>query len=258
MIRVLFAILLVSGLNAQNFSEPPNILRLIRMDPATVVSGIRAYQSARLGVNVVGLAAVSGLSESWLIECHDSFAGLEELDQSLANSPAASSHPSATADQLLPPARLLVALYRPGWSYRSDQAIAALRRARYVSVAVYHSQRGSEAELGDLVRLRRIGADSMNLDRPFLAYRVVSGAASDMYLLLSPLPSLKVYDDSYRGLPVYAEGVADATAKAEKRAADLGISRENLLFRVEPRWSHVSVEFAEPDRNFWHGNAAKP
>jgi hypothetical protein len=34
-------------------------------------------------------------------------------------------------------------------------------------------------------------------------------------------------------------------------SADGEISREHLLFRVEPRMSYVSDDFAEADRQFW-------
>ena len=56
-------------------------------------------------------------------------------------------------------------------------------------------------------------------------------------------------------VPVIAEGLANAKAKdGSKIASDTEMSREHLLFRVEPRISYVSDDFAEVDADFWRGN----
>ena len=105
------------------------------------------------------------------------------------------------------------------------------------------------------MKLRRIGADSVNLDRPDLAYQVVSGAPSGTFIFLAPLTSLKTMDEGVAETPVYAEAIAEARAKtASKVPADGEISREHLLFRVEPRLSYVSYDFAQADRQFWRPN----
>ena len=53
--------------------------------------------------------------------------------------------------------------------------------------------------------------------------------------------------------PVYAQGVADARAKARATTPQVDIGREHLFLRVEPGLSYVSDEFAEVDRVFWRG-----
>jgi hypothetical protein len=45
----------------------------------------------------------------------------------------------------------------------------------------------------------------------------------------------------------------DARAQAAPKAADIELSREHLLFRVEPRLSYVSDDFAAGDQAFWRG-----
>ena len=47
----------------------------------------------------------------------------------------------------------------------------------------------------------------------------------------------------------YAENIA---AEAMKTG---GLTREHLLFRVEPSLSWVSDDFASADPEFWHGKA---
>jgi hypothetical protein len=148
----------------------------------------------------------------------------------------------------------MIATYRPGWSYRPADVMRLWPRARYVHVSILRIRPGTEADFGDLVRLRRAISESVNLDQPDLAYRVVSGAPAGTFIFLSPLLSLHTLDDGAAALPVSAEGLAAARAKdGAKIALDSEISQEHLLFRIDPRISYVSDAFAEPDPGFWRG-----
>ena len=191
------------------------------------------------------MVSITGLPEAWQIESHQSFASIEDLDKAVGPVAPAQADPLALSSTL-------IAFYRPGWSYRADQAIRMFPRAHYFHVTIYRVRPDAENDLGELVKLRRIGSDSVNLDRPDLAYQVISGAPSGTFIFLAPLTSLKTMDEGVAQTPVYAEAVAAARAKtASKVSADGEISREHLLFRVEPRMSYVSDGFAEADRGFW-------
>jgi len=234
---ILLGGILVFSAAAQAPTEPPPILQLIRW-PGAVMAPIRPYADAKAAVDALGMVSITGAPEAWQIELHQSFAGIEDLDK--AAGPAGSSH------------RTLIAFYRPGWSYRADQAIRMFPRAHYFHVTIYRVRPDAENDLGELVKLRRIGSDSVNLDRPDLAYQVISGAPSGTFIFLAPLASLRIMDEGVAETPVYAEAAAAARAKtASKVSADGEISREHLLFRVEPRMSYVSDGFAEADRGFW-------
>jgi hypothetical protein len=127
-------------------------------------------------------------------------------------------------------------------------------RARYFQVSLFRIRPGTEAEFGELIRLRRATADVINLDRPDLAYQVISGAPAGTFVFLAPIASLRSFDDGVNSVPVFAEGLANSRAKdGSKIAADTEMSREHLLFRVEPRISYVSREFADVDPDFWRG-----
>jgi hypothetical protein len=229
---------------AQAPTEPPPILQLIRR-PGTVVAPIRPYADARAAVEVLGMVSITGLPEAWQIESHQSFASIEDLDKAVGPVAPAQADPLALSSTL-------IAFYRPGWSYRADQAIRMFPRAHYFHITIYQVRPDAENDLGELVKLRRMGSDSVNLDRPDLAYQVISGAPSGTFIFLAPLASLKTMDEGVAETPVYAEATAAARAKtASKVSADGEISREHLLFRVEPRMSYVSDDFAEADRQFW-------
>ena len=209
-------------------------------------------------MDVVGLAAATGLPQTWMVELHANFASLEDLDKALRLQ-APERQPSDSFGQpqedLLAPPRTMIALYEHAWSYRPDEAVRLLPKARYMFVTIHRLRTGLEGDFAELVRLRKLTNDSVNLDRPELAYHVISGAASGTYIILSPVNTLRVIDDGVADVPVYAEPVADARAKAAPKAADIEIGREHLLFRVEPRLSYVSDDFAAADEEFWRGKA---
>ena len=244
---ILLAGILALSAAAQAPTEPPPILQLIRR-PGTVVAPIRPYADARAAVEVLGMVSITGPPEAWQIESHQSFASIEDLDKAVGPVAPAQADPLALSSTL-------IAFYRPGWSYRADQAIRMFPRAHYFHITIYQVRPDAENDLGELVKLRRIGSDSVNLDRPDLAYQVISGAPSGTFIFLAPLASLKTMDEGVAETPVYAEATAAARAKtASKVSADGEISREHLLFRVEPRMSYVSDDFAEADRQFWRAN----
>jgi hypothetical protein len=246
----LILLILVCWPSAQLWADPPELLRVIRN--VHDVEPSRPYADAKTAVNVLGMRAASGPDEAWLMEMHDSFASIEEVDQALASTrPARNSNASANpaSDDLLAPARSLIALYRPGLSYRPDEAAKNLPKAHYLLISIYRIRPGNEAAFSEIVKLRRARSDSINLDRPEIAYEVIAGSMSGTYVFVAPFPTLKTLDDGLARTPAYAEGVRDATKKA---AVETEISQERLLLRIEPGLSYVSDEFAAGDPEFWN------
>jgi len=209
------------------------------------------YAAAGAMVNVLGLSTVSGIDRGWQMELHDSFASIEELDQSLASHREADGLGTSNIanDELLGLARSLIGIYRPALSDRADEAVKNFPKARYLLVSVYRIHAGGDAALAEIVRLRRARSSSINLDRPEISYEVIVGAAAGTYLFISPLPSLKVLDDGLaRTPPNYAEGVEQA---AKQAASQTDFGQERFLMRVEPGMSYVSDEFAAGNPEFW-------
>jgi hypothetical protein len=216
---------------------------------------MRPYASAQAAVNVLGMRSITGVPETWLVEAHYSFASVEDLDQRLAAlAPVRTSGEGIEPlqDDVLAPARTMLALYRPNWSFRPLEAVKLLAKARYFQVSVFRIRAGSEAEFGEVIRLRRATADAINLDRPDLAFQVMSGAPAGTFVFLSPIASLRTMDEGVNPVPVYAEGIAAARQKEGKQiASDVELGREHLLFRVEPKISYVADDFAQADPAFW-------
>ena len=252
--RFLFiSVLITAAAAAQEFPEPPPIMQIVRA-PGAAASSARAYAKANAPVQAIGMQSVTGFPETWTLEAHYSFESIEALDQKFAlTSPAPA--PNVTGDVLgddtLAPTRTVIAVYREGWSYRPMDAAHNFSKARYFQVSVFRIRPGARASFGDLVRLYRATADAVNLNRPELVYQVISGAPSGTLLFVAPLPSLGVLDEETGPLPIAAEGLAAARKDSGALAAEAELSREHLLFRVEPRLSYVSDEFAGADREFW-------
>ena len=124
-----------------------------------------------------------------------------------------------------------------------------LPKARYLLVSIYRIHAGDDSGFAEMVRARRARNSSINLNRPEIAYEVITGAGVGTYLFIAPLPSLKMLDDGLAKTPNYAEGVGDS---ARQTAGLTNFSQERLLLRVEPGMSFVSSEFAGADSYFWN------
>jgi len=253
--RFLLTAFIPACLAAQSLIEPPALIQLVRK-PGIAQGLVRPYSDAGAALDVLGLTAVTGYPESWFVELHYNWTSIEETDKKLAAAGYRAVDPglAVSGDDGLAPARTMIASFRPSWSYRADQAIRSLPRARYFQVTIYRIRAGTERDFGELIRLRRARQDSVNLDRPDLAYSVISGAPSGTYIFLSPIQSLRTMDDGVADIPVWAEGLADAASKQRSNVAPQAeLSREHLLFRVEPKISYVSEGFTSADAAFWRG-----
>jgi len=152
--------MLGSAAVAQSLTEPPPIMQLVRK-PGTGGASLKAYANAGAAINVIGMASVTGLPETWLVESHYSFASVEDLDQRMAALAPVRAYSDAAdplQDDVLAPSRTILALFRPNWSYRPDQAIRMFPRARYFQISLFRIRPGTEAEFGELIRLRRATA----------------------------------------------------------------------------------------------------
>src|SRR5260370_13994030 len=175
---LLLAGILSSAAVAQSLTDVPPILQLVR-NPGTGGALMRDYANARAALNVIGLAAVTGPPETWLVEAHTSFASVEDLDQRInALTPvrATTGASEPLQDDVLAPSRTMLAQYRANWSYRPAQAIRMFPKARYFQISLFRIRPGTEAEFGELIRLRRATADAGNLDHPNLSYQGIPGA----------------------------------------------------------------------------------
>jgi hypothetical protein len=237
---ILFTVLL--GCAPRVYADPPALIRVNRNVAST---DARDYADAKATVMVLGTMSVSGPSEPWFFEMHDSFASIEDLDKTLTIPRSGVPY----SDEVLPPSLTLIALYRPNLSHRWDEADKNLAKARYFLISIYKIRPGAQAGFADLVRIRRSRFESINFDQPELAYQIMSGAPSGMFMFITPLASLKTFDDGVAKTP---DGPREGGAAEQKLAAEVEMGHESFLFRIDPRASHVSDDFASGDPGFWN------
>lgn len=241
----LAAAIFAAGLPAQTLTEPPLLIRLVRGEGPS-------YQQAQPAVNVFGMNSITGPAETWRFELHNSFESIETITEALRrfsniNSPPPNNVP---ANEVLGNTQSVVAIYRPGLSYRADQAIRMFGKARYFYVTLHRVRTGTTSDFSDLLRARREGLDDINLDRPDLAYQVIAGAATGTYLILAPLTSLKTLDEGLAKRAYQADPGAGG-GKTGGKVADSELGRSHMLFRIEPSLSYVSDELAGESPDFW-------
>ena len=252
--RCVLCLAIATALDAQTLAERLSLVRLVRTGPRPAeASPVAAYSAAGAQVDVVGLKSITGTPQVWLIETHGSFSSIEALDRALAQAAGGAGTTDPVVDELLATSNNLIGALRPGLSYRPEEAIRLLASARFVLASVYRMRPGADVDFAELMKLRRAGLDAVNLDKPEIGYQVVSGSLSGTFVFLSPLQSLQSMDQGLARPPAYAEGLAHAGGKTGKQIiSEAEITREHLLFRVEPRFSFVSDAFAAADPEFWH------
>jgi hypothetical protein len=236
-IRLLAALL---GFSVLAQADPPTVIRVIRNAQR---SGNIGYAEAKDTITVLGATSVTGPSETWSFQMLDSFAGMEDLDKALSMVSTGVPY----SDDVLPPARTLIALYRANLSHRWDEAAKIIPKARYFLVSIYRIRPGAQTGFADLVKMRTSRFESINFDQPEIAYQIMSGMPSGTFLFITPLASLATFDD---GLAKTPDGIREIAAE-QKLAAEVEIGHESFLFRIDPSRSNVSDEFASADPEFW-------
>ncbi|HKE21779.1 MAG TPA: hypothetical protein VKB88_05270 [Bryobacteraceae bacterium] len=221
---------------------PPPILRLIRNPNAL---SPKVYANAGARIEVLGMNTVTGTNEFWTMEQHPNFASIETVDKALSGSALSNlDNRGASQDEILGPGRVLIAVYRDGWGYHSEDAIRMLPRTRYFNVTIYRVRPDADSDMHNLLMAHHSELDSMNLSQPDLVYHVISGGSSGLYLVLSPLASLRAMDERVNKMPLEVEAKSPAVSE---------FARETLMFRIDPQMSYVSEEFAAGDPSFWRG-----
>src|SRR5258707_15776104 len=116
---VVVAGILILCAAAQSSSEPPALLRVIRSlsRPGAEANAVQPYVHAKAAVQVIGMTAIAGMPEAWLVEAHDSFASIEDLDRTLGAVMAGGGAGGMTSGPggLPTPPRGAIALFWPGW-----------------------------------------------------------------------------------------------------------------------------------------------
>jgi hypothetical protein len=248
---------------AQTPTEPPAVLRITRevVKPGknaahdkTESMFVRAATHAKYPAHYIAMNAIAGPNEVWFLEADDSFAAMEKADQVLDTEPfKAEWQQASSADgDLLSGVSNVIAVYRKDLSYRGEQGMAALPKARYVSIEQSRVRPNSERRLAETIKGLLTAYEAAGIEQPIFVYQVRAGAPSGTYLILEPMASMSEWDNWPAIMKSIREKMGDsAFEQMGKSMAEISQGSVRLLFAVSPKMSYVSKEFASVDPGFW-------
>ena len=246
--------------------EPPKVLLMTREDIKEGKSAAHEKSEAKVAqmfaknkypAYYVGMTTVTGSSQAWFMEAHDSFVSVTEAQKFIEKMPEFETL-DATDSEYRTSSRSWLAVYRPDLSYHAAQGEEALPKARYFTVTTVRVRVGHEPEFAELVKDALKALEKSGDDQPFATYQVTSGLPAGTFLLMEPSASLKAMDEgpARRRAVVQAMGDADF-AKFLRNVSEVIVTEEPILLSINPKMSYVSKSFAAVDPDFWTPAPAK-
>ena len=267
-VRMLSTMLLTVGcVWAQAPTEAPPVLRITRevVKPGkgaahdkTESMFVRAATRAKYPSPYLAMNAVAGPNEVWFLEANASFAAVEKADQAMEAEPFKTEWQQAsTADgELLSGISNMIAVFRKDLSYRADQGMAAMPKARYFSVQQVRLRQNTDRRLVETIQGLLTAYGAMNYEQPIFVYQVLAGAPSGTYLVLEPMASLSEWDKWPEIMKSTREMMGEsAYEQMGKTFGEIVEGSVRMLFSINPKMSYVSKDFASGDPGFW---APKP
>jgi hypothetical protein len=218
--------------------EPPKILAIFREDikegkgaahEQSESRFMRAAAAAKFPVNVIGLQSLTGTSQAWFLEAHDSF-------ESIGKTQAAMQNPElggldALDEEFRSGSRSWIAVYRPELSFHGQQLMQTLPKMRYFNVITMRARLHYQEEFALLAKMAVAAAERSMDDQPVATYQVVSGAPSGLYIFFEPSASLKALDEAPARSQNMLQAMGDARPTFMKLAGDTIAQEEALLLR---------------------------
>ncbi len=241
---------------------PPKVLRIFREDVKEGKGSAHEKVEARWAQTMARLKyRLTGTSQAWFLEGHDSFAGIGEAE-AFFSKPAYRSEIDALDAQdaeFRSSSRQWIAVFRNDLSYAIGRLMQSIPKARYMNVLIFRVHQGRDQEFADLAKTAVAALGKSGSDQPVAVYQVFSGAPSGMYLLFEPSASLKTLDDAPARGEAMFNAMGDAGSKRFiKSSGEIVASTESLLFTINPKMSYPPKEVAAGDPDFWTPKAAKP
>jgi hypothetical protein len=212
-----------------------------------------AFAKASAPVNYIAMTSVTGPDEAWFLEGRDNIASIEKADQFIAGNPALEAEVGGIAardGELVASSSHMLALLRKDLSY---QANVAVPKMRYFSVTTIRVKPGYTSDFVANRKLLNEAHEKAKMDEHWAVYEVVSGAPGGTFLVFQPMKSLAEMD-GFRDM--HGKAYQDAMGE-DNRTRTRDLTREatqstiNQVFRLNPKMSVPSKEFAAGDAEFW-------
>jgi hypothetical protein len=255
-----------SLLVGQDAPEPPKVLRIIREDIKEGKSAaheksesqfMRAAAAAKFPVNILGMNSITGTSQAWFLEAHDSFESIGKAEAVMEHSEL------GTLDSLdaeyRSGSRSWIAIYRPELSFHGQQLMQTLPKMRYFNVIMMRTRQEHDQDFAEIAKMAVAAAERSMDDQPVATYQIVSGAPNGTYILFEPSASLKALDAAPERSHNMFQAMGDAgTKRFMKTAGETIAQQEAVLFAIDPKMSYVSRQIIAGDPAFWTPKPEEP
>jgi hypothetical protein len=235
--HVILCLLAGALLYAQQPAGPPKLLRIYREDikegkgAAHAKVEMRWAQTlARLKypANLIGMISMTGNTQAWSLEGHESFADIGNTDAfyiNPANRPVIDAMEAQDAE-FRSSSRTLIAVFRSDLSYGATQLMQDVSKGPpFMNVVILRIHPGRDREFTELAKAAVAESQKAANDQPIGVYEVVSGAPNGMFLVFEPFASMKSLDD--------------APKRFIKHGGETLESEESILFAINPKMSYV-------------------
>lgn len=252
---------------------PPKVLRIFRDEvkpgkgaahEKNETAWAKAFVTGKYPAHFLAATSISGPSEAWFFEGHDSLASVERTEQFVEKNAALRAEFQRFAAQdgdLLNRTSTIVANFREDLSYRPTGV--NLGQMRYFYVTTWRVRPGHNNDFYEATKMIRDAHEKANVPEHWAVFEVTLGMARGTFLTIQPMKSLSEVDDFPK-----THGKAFSDALGEEGQKKLGelirsgiLTAETDILAFSPSMSYVSKETAAADPAFWNPKpkpAAKP
>ncbi len=219
----------------------------------------RAFNKADYPAHYIAMTSVSGPSEAWFVEGHDSLASAERAEQFVEKNAALKAEVDRISQQdgeLLSGGHNITAVYREEMSYRPTGV--NIGQFRYLYVTTFRIRPGHGNDFVEANKIIKAAHEQANVPEHWAVYQVTLGMPAGTYLTLQPLKTLAEVDafEQTHG-KAYQDAIGEEGQKKLRELASAGyLSWETNVFAFNPKMSYVSKETASADPDFWTPKSA--
>jgi hypothetical protein len=247
---------------------PPNILTIETDDikpynttPYDKVAAeyVAEARTAKLPGSAIAMEAMSGANRAQYLFAYDSFDDMQKQEDVVmkeASVTAAFAH----LDTLEAP--YTTEVHNVIWHYRDDlsnnAAAADVLHCRFWETITFHIKPGHDEQFEAVAKMYRDAYAKIGVNLSWATYESEMGA-TDTYLILLPMKSLKEEDDDLaRQKTVIGAFGDEGMHKLEETARDAYASIEDTLWEVNPKTSYIPKEWIAANPDFWAPKPAAP
>ena len=243
--------------------SPPKVLRIFREDvkpgkgaahEKNETAWAKAFAAGKYPAHSLAATSISGPSEAWFFEGHDSLASVERAEQYIDKNAALRAEVERFAErdgELLSRTSTIVATFREDLSYRPNGV--NIGQMRYFYVTTWRVRPGHNNDYYEATKMIRDAHEKANVPEHWAVFEVMLGMPRGTFLTIQPLKSLAEVDDFPQ-----THGKAFTDALGEEGQKKLGelirsglLTAETDILAFSPSMSYVSKETAAADPAYW-------